>query len=62
MKGMCLSAFYKQHLNSTVSLPPKKDCAFWILQFAGAFHFRSHCFLQTLEAPADFTILVLSTK
>ncbi len=43
-------------------LPPREFCAVLKLQFAGFSHFRTHCFLQTLEAPADFTTLVLSTK
>lgn len=52
----------KLHWNLTVSSATEKICDIWRLPLAGFFHFRMHCFLQTLEAPADFTILVLSTK
>lgn len=61
-EGMCLRAFYKLYQDSTVSLPPRKVCAVWRPHLAGFFHFRAQCFLQTLEAPADFTTLVLSIK
>ena len=43
-------------------LPPRKFCGIWKLQLAGFFYFRTQCILQTLEAPADFTILVPSIK
>ncbi len=59
---MYLCAFYNLYLDLTVSQLPRKFCAVWKLQVAGFFTFRTHCFLQTLEAPADFTILVLLAK
>lgn len=61
-EGMCIRAFYKLHRDLTVSLPPGKICDIWKLQLAGFFHFGTHCILQTLEALADFTILVLLAK
>ncbi len=61
-EGMCLIAFYKLHGILAVSSAAEKVFCSLDDQCAGFFTSECTTFLQALEAPADFTILVLSTK
>lgn len=62
-EGMCFSAFYKLYRDLTVSSAAERVLCcletFTLRDFSTS---ETQCFLQTLEAPADFTTLVPSIK
>ena len=59
---MYLRTFRKLYQDLTVSLPPEKICSVRSLQYAGFFDLCCVSLLEKLEAPADFTTLVLYIK
>jgi hypothetical protein len=61
-EGMCLCAIYMLYLDLTDSSATERVLRYLATSACGFYHFRTQCILQTLEALADFTILVLCSK